>query len=68
MQFSEKNKRLFKMVDEVEECSEEITYYASRINSKERLDNIVDYASKLESVAREIQEHVKTMRRKKEEV
>jgi hypothetical protein len=59
---SKKNKRLYELLDKLNECNEEINYHAIRKNSN-RLDHIEKNAIEVEKFAREIQEAIKTMRR-----
>ncbi|MBD1379104.1 hypothetical protein [Metabacillus arenae] len=60
---NKKNSELFEMVDRINECNEELNYFATRDKSK-RLDHIESNAKQIEKIAIEIQKQVKSMRRK----
>ena len=60
---NKKNTELFKLMDRLHECNEEINYYGIGSKSK-RLDHLEKNAIEVERIAKEMRELVKSMRRK----
>jgi len=58
-----KSKRLYELMDELNICKEDIDYQVIHVRHN-RLDHVEKNAIKIEQIAREMQELVKTMRRK----
>ncbi|PLR70569.1 hypothetical protein CYJ37_23860 [Bacillus sp. UMB0728] len=58
-----KNTELFRLMDKLHECNEEISFYGIGRKHK-RLDQIEKNAIEVEKIAYEMQELIKTMRRK----
>lgn len=63
-QANSKNKKLFELMDKLDECLEEMDYYAIGKRASNRLDKIESNAKEIEKVANEIQMQVQLMRRK----
>ena len=66
IRFSKNNEKLFKLIDKLNECNEEVIYHGTKQKPK-RLDHIEKNAVEIEKIAKEMQELVKKMRRKKGE-
>ncbi|MBM7598164.1 hypothetical protein JOC34_000521 [Virgibacillus halotolerans] len=63
-QANTKNKKMFELIDKLDEHKEEMEYYAIGRRPSNRLDKIESNAIEIEKIASEIQNQVKSMRRK----
>jgi hypothetical protein len=65
---NQKNVKLFKLMDDLHEHTEGLEHYATRrtkLGSRitNRLKHIEEHASRIEIIAKEIQQHVQSMKR-----